>query len=321
MKKVMYQGTELTIHEREDWQPAKYPIKGTYRFRLNPDTGKPIPGTGYLMDPNIWNRRNPALITHQAVHYTADDQLPDTPIENMNDDVFKYIQAMQISYARNRAYSLGYTWIVDYLGGIWECRGRDVKCAAHAPANEYADAILVLIDLGKPISDIMAHSIRYLIREAQYETQRGQVICGHRQLKGTSTGCPGDVIINQINSGFLNPIIPPIITPPTNPEDIFGGTDMAQLIRITDNNQAIDPAVFSVTGTFAEWISTQGRGDALVLIKAVEHGGVDGVPPMKPEPIDRGFLQYFTLLGQPPIYDPTYQGPKTSPADFARWVS
>lgn len=316
---VNYQGVNLVIHEREDWQPAKYPVMGTYRFRLDPDTGRAIPGTGYLFDPAIYPRRNPSLVTHQAVHYTADDQLPDTPIENMNDDVFKYVQAMQISYAKNRAYSLGYSWIVDYLGGIWECRGREIKCAAHAPANDYADAILVLIDLGKPISPIMAHSIRYLIQQAEYETSRMQFIVGHRELKGVATGCPGDLIVGQIHSGFLNPIIIPP-TKPTNPEDIFGGTDMSQLIKITDNNQAIDPAVFAVTGTFAEWISTQGRADALILINAVEHGGQSGMPPMNPEPIDRGFLQYFTLIGAAPQYDPTYAGPRTSPADFAKWV-
>lgn len=314
MKKVMYQGVELTIWERADWEPAKYPVKGTYRFRIDPNTGDPIPGSGYLLDSSIFVPRESNKVTHQAIHYTADDELPDGDPGEGIANVFTYVQAMQTSYARNRAYSVGYNWFVDYLGGIWEGRGYDIKCAAHAPANTYADAILVLIDLGKPINDLMAHSIRYLTEAAMVETHRIPVQVGHRELPGTNTACPGDLIVSQIHSGFLRPR--PIIQPPQPPTDIFGGNDMAQLIQATDG----DIAVFSVTGTFVEWISTQGRGDALVLIKAVDHAGPEGVPPMQPVRIDRGFFQYFTLVGPQPVYPTNYTGPKTTAADFARWV-
>lgn len=317
---VVYQGVTITIHERRDWEPDGYPVQAQYRFRLDPTTGRPIPGSGYLNSTAIWPRRIPSNITHQAVHYTADETVPDGDDGETVQNVKTYLQAMQISYARHRAYSLGYSWMVDWLGGIWVIRGTDVKCAAHAPANDYADAILVLVDGSGKASDLAAHSIRYLVHRAEQETRRMQFVVGHKELNGAATACPGAGLMDQIKAGVFYPR-PDKPVEPTNPIDILGGNDMAQIISITDNGQAMDLAVFAVTGTFVEWIGTENRLNALVLIKAVEHDGVEGAPPAKPFPIDRGFLQYFTLVGQPPVYPSNYVGPKTSPADFAKWVS
>ena len=90
---------------------------------------------------------------------------------------------------------------------------------------------------------------------------------------------------------------------------------MSKLIKIKDSGQQIDLAVMAVTGTFVEWIATQQRYELLLFLQSLE------TPPRPVQEVERSFLQYLTLIGQPPIYPATYTGPKTSPADFARWVS
>lgn len=91
---------------------------------------------------------------------------------------------------------------------------------------------------------------------------------------------------------------------------------MASIIRPNDN----DIAVFTTTGSFCEWIPTQDQVNALVWLNIATHGGQPGVLPAVPVPVSRGLFGALTLIGAPPTYPAKYAGPKTSPADFKRWV-
>ena len=84
-----------------------------------------------------------------------------------------------------------------------------------------------------------------------------------------------------------------------------------KVIRITDAGQATDIAIFAVTGTFVEWITTEERVNVLLFLAGQQ----------APQLVDRSFLKMLALIGQPPVYPLTYTGPKTSAADFAIWVS
>jgi hypothetical protein len=187
-----------------------------------------------------------------------------------------------------------------------------MRCAAHSPANDYADAILVICDGDGPTNELQDHSIRYLVHQAELETGRMQFVVGHQELDGAATRCPGPLIMEKVRNGTYYPRPDPI-GPPTEPQT--QEDEVSKLIKIKDSGQQIDLAVMAVTGTFVEWIATQQRYELLLFLQSLE------TPPRPVQEVERSFLQYLTLIGQPPIYPATYTGPKTSPADFARWVS
>lgn len=319
----------MIYHPRSSWEDPKWPVDATYRFRTLPggDGMSTIPGSGFLLTTGTAPRLRWADITTVALHYTAADNLIDGDPGELASGIPGYLRQIQEAYARQRAYSIGYNWAVDWLGGIWELRGHDIKTAAHAPANGYATAVLCLVDGADTTTLAADESIRKIIRESQRLADKFLKVTGHGLLQGVATACPGAGIKLKLAAGTYNPNwlptppLPPEINPDSQPKPPSQEEHMPQLIQPTDSGQRIDPAQFAITGTFAEWISTEGRANSLVFLGAVEHAGIKGVVPAQPIGVDRGFLQYYTLIGQPPTYPPTWTGPKTSPADFAKWVS
>jgi len=308
-----------TYHPRSEWEDRRYPIDATYRFKLD-DKGKPIPGTGFMLSAGTAPKLRWSDIVGCAVHYTADDDLIDGDPGEWAYQLPGYMRSMQLSYALHRAYSLGYNWAVDWLGGIWEIRGFDLKTAAHAPWNEEYVAVLVLVDGSDTTTPLADHSIRWIMDQCALRSQKFNYnnIVGHKDL--AATACPGDGAYRKVQEGVYWPsYVPPgAATDPSLPPQ--GDNDVAMLIQPTDAGNAIDPARFAVNGTLIEWIDTEAMVNSMVLIGSLDHDGVKNMPPGVPFKVDRGFLQYYTLIGTAPVYPVTYTGPKTSPADFKRWV-
>lgn len=191
-----------TVHPRTEWQNSAYPVTGPLDNPSNNDT--------------------------IVIHYTAADDLidgdPGEHIEDMDD----YHRSMQYQYVTKRRYSLGYSWSVDYLGGIWQIRGWEYQSAANAGHNDHTIPILVLVDGGDPATDLAARSIRLIVAEAERRFGRKMAIKGHGQLReetgiGTATQCPGVGLRSQIAAGVFVPtstLPPPTVPPPDDEEEM-----------------------------------------------------------------------------------------------------
>ncbi len=187
-----------TVHPRSSWVDPRYPV-----------TGPVAP----------WS-----TIDTAAIHYTAADNLIDGDPGEHAENLPAYIRAMQKAYVDQRGYSLGYWWAVDWLGGVWQIRGWEIKSAANAGHNEHTGPILVLVDGNDPATDLAARSIRCLIAEGQRLARDTWAIKGHGQLRretgiGTPTACCGIGLQAQIDAG--------VFVPRTEPPPDPGDDDMA----------------------------------------------------------------------------------------------
>jgi hypothetical protein len=196
-----------TVHARSVWMDPRYPVTG-------PRAPWPFIDTG-------------------VIHYTAADDLIDGDPGEHAENLPAYIRAMQRAYIDSRGYSLGYWWAVDWLGGVWQIRGWDIKSAANAAHNEHTGPILVLVDGNDPATREATRSIRALIAEGQRRAGRAWAIKGHGQLRretglGTATACCGIGLQAQINAGEFSPTTDPAPVPTPDPDE----DDMALITYI-----------------------------------------------------------------------------------------
>lgn len=170
-------------HPRSTWQDPNLPI------------------TGPAID---WTR-----IDTVAVHYTAADDLIDGDPGEHAENLPGYLRAIQRDYMTHRVppYSVGYGCAVDWLGGSWELRGVDIKCAANKGHNEHTIAILVLVDGNDMATEYAAAEIRRLIAWFEQLARRELKITGHGQLTNpdAATACPGSGLRAQLALGEFSP--------------------------------------------------------------------------------------------------------------------
>lgn len=292
-------GTALfvpTIHPRSAWESAAYPVHGGALFP--------------------WSR-----VTHQAVHYTADDDLIDGDPGEHAEDLPGYIRAIQRDYVTHRGYSVGYNWAVDWLGGIWTLRGWDFQCAANLGANAYTFAVLMLVDGADPATPEATRAARWLGQEFRRRTGRTPIVQGHNELDGraTPTGCPGAGILAQLhagpNGGEFSPDwldvepLPPIIPLPPDPEedDVTG-----RLLQVNDR----DPAVLVRFGNEVSWAVS------LDAIRAGQNAG--HIEPLEDlsqiAKVSRAALLTLAWVGPAPDYrgvDPSQTGRTVPSRDCA----
>lgn len=201
-------------HPRAAWQDPRLPVTG----------------------PAI----NWARIDTVAVHYTAADDLIDGDPGEHAENLPGYLRAIQRDYMTHRVppYSIGYGVAVDWLGGSWELRGVDIKCAANKGHNEHTIAILVLVDGNDMATEYAAAEIRRLIAWFEQLACRELAITGHGQLQDPNhpTGCPGSGLRAQIALGEFSPRWNPAPPPkPLPPAPIPTEDDMPRPLIIVGN--------------------------------------------------------------------------------------
>lgn len=213
-----------TFHRREEWQNPLLPVNG------------PSP----TMDE--W--------THLALHYTAADDLIDGDPGEHAEDLPAYLRAIQRDYETNRKYSVGYGFAVDWLGGVWEIRGFDIKHAANLHWNEETCTVLCLVDGADPLTPEALASVNAIYAEADRRAGIHLRPVGHRDIGATA--CPGEGIYAQIQAGAVRPLAvvepeppapPPEPEPPTPEED----DDMTDLLTIwLDKTNGGENAVYLI---------------------------------------------------------------------------
>lgn len=288
----MFEG--FTFYPRSTWETTARPVNATYS---DGKPGKPPKGT--LISRGTAPRMPWSTISRVAIHYTAAVNLPDgDPGEST--DIASYIRSIQADYSGNRGYSIGYNFVVDYLGRIWEARGYDIKCAANEGNNDTTIAILVLVDGADAAKDVMISPIKAIIAGVRERAGRDIWIGGHRELPGAATACPGDGVIGQlhsipgVNGGVFNPWytptqpVPPTLPPlPPIPQIILGDDDMVFIAK----SQSIGSAVVLLGGEHPRMYGFTVPTQEPALIKA-------GVPVVQWTDAEYNDFAAFTLFNK-----------------------
>lgn len=194
-----------TFHRREAWQDPNLPVTGPAPTMSQWDTF--------------------------PLHYTAADNLIDGDPGEHASNLPAYLRAIQRDYKVNRGYSVGYGFAVDWLGGVWELRGYDIKNAANRGWNHRTGPVLCLVDGADPLTAEALWSVRALYREAIRRTGRYLDLVGHRDIGATA--CPGDGIYQQIAAGLVTPLTDAELNPRPQPPEVIPPTedDMATYVR------------------------------------------------------------------------------------------
>ena len=135
------------------------------------------------------------------VHYTAAATTPENEAP-----VRDYIRRIQRDYVTDpkRGYSIGYNWVVDRQGRVWEARGDDFKCAANGNSTTNLDpAVLCLVNGADPANLPMIAAVRDVVAHCQDMTGRTLAIKGHRDVRATT--CPGDGLYAQVQNDIFRP--------------------------------------------------------------------------------------------------------------------
>lgn len=251
-----------TIHERSAWEDPKLPVTG----------GSPFPFT--------------ALDTI-VPHYTADDNLIDgDPGEHAN-QLDDYLRAIQASYERTRGYSIGYSFAIDWLGGIWELRGFDWRPAANLDHNHHTLPVLFLVDGADHATAEAWQTFRWLNAHARSRPERRRTtklfVIGHGQLQKPNhpTGCPGIGIRLDIAAGLgddeYEPPKPPKPEPPKPtpepplPPDTGEDDDMAtNLHLVAPADAGLPEVIVTIDGAGATIIGLASPADAAAISAAMK---------------------------------------------------
>lgn len=156
--------------------------------------------------PHPFNRT-----TGVVIHYTGASSTPENEAT-----VRGYIRSIQRDYAKNRGYSIGYNWVVDRQGRVWEARGDGYKCAANGNSvTNNNPAILCLVNGSSPANEPMTEAIRDVVNHCQQMAGDELTILGHRDVRATA--CPGNGLYDQVLNDDFKPRWEQL--PPTPPED------------------------------------------------------------------------------------------------------
>lgn len=219
-----------TFHRREAWQEAHLPVTG----------------------PRIaWS-----TIDIVAVHYPWAE-----PTAGGLDDIVKvreFLRRTQRDYVLRRGYSIGYSFAVDWLGGVWELRGFDIRCAANRTVNPRTIAVQVLVDWDGPATGLALASVRAIHLEVERRAERECPSLGHNMLPDPDsptgvvrTSCAGVGISAQIAAGLTTP---DRTAPPE--EDL-------DMLVIDWRPDTPDWTACTFTGTHLAWVAN-GHVDAVI---------------------------------------------------------
>lgn len=219
---------QLTVHRRSDWEDPTWAM-----------------ATGFDRPPPAISLSS---IDRVAVHYTAAGDVPDGDPGETWHDVARWLRNAQQDYIRNRragtgyvrradgvrypGYSLGYSYWIDWLGGVWEVRGVDYQQAATSGHNGHTVAILMLVDGDDHGNDLMWESFRTLSRWIKSlgaplvddPWAHGWFV--ERTGTGTATSCCGTGLKADLMAGLGRMSYQPP-TPP--PGDITMGMNVTRL--------------------------------------------------------------------------------------------
>lgn len=232
----------MIIHPRSSWQT-----------RLEPVTGPAL----------VW-----ADIDEVVIHYPGADWA-DLDFDNdgtiTDADSIWLLRAMQHAYLTDpkRGYSLGYGWLVDPQGHVWEIRGATIRNAANKGrtgiANRTTVSIIVIVDDQDPANLAQLAALNELLAHLD-ELVAGELdTIRHGDLDATP--CPGAGITAQYHAGLIRKARPTQPTP-TVPED-----DMPKYIHVSSPGHP--EIIYALDGAGAHLIGLSSPQDRTALVAAL----------------------------------------------------
>lgn len=266
-------------HPRTEWEQVG--------FRMALDFTR-LPTAGNL--PNV---------DTMVAHYTGAKNVPDgDPGEDLT-TMRDYLRAIERDYLANRTgggyvrkadnvyfpgYHTGYSFAVDWQGGVWEIRGFDFLPAATNQHNGHTIAVLFFVDGADKANDAMWASARAIGREARRRSGRADfhpVFTDHGSLTissgtGTPTACAGPGIRSQLaTQGRLD------LDQPEEPMAL-------RVFKVQATPMPSPPPLFA-----------SGDGVTAVWLSAAQHQAL-GAPAWEDPPITRADARRYTLVGDCP---------------------
>lgn len=236
----------MIIHPRSSWQT-----------RLEPVTGPAL----------VW-----ADIDEVVIHYPGADWA-DLDFDNdgtiSDADSIWLLRAMQHAYLTDpkRGYSLGYGWLVDPQGHVWEIRGATYRNAANKGrtgiANRTTVSVIVIVDDQDPANLAQIAALNELL--AHLDELAGHELDTVRHGDLDATACPGAGITAQIHAGLVRPARP--TAPPTDSKE---DSDMPKYLHVSSpGNPEIIYALDGAGATVVGFSSPQDRNVIVAALGAV----------------------------------------------------
>lgn len=136
-------------------------------------------------DTTSWSKRTEFVVHH------SDGPTTQTP------------RSIQDFHMNGRGWAdVGYNFLVDHLGRIYEGRGWLVIGAHALDHNTSGIGVCVIGRDGKDITAAAKTAVRWLYDEAQRHAGRALSKRGHGQLSGNSTACPGRTLLAWVKAGM-----------------------------------------------------------------------------------------------------------------------
>jgi hypothetical protein len=148
-----------------------------------------------------WSRR-----TEFVVHYS----------EGSTTQTTRQIQAFHMDDPKHRWSDIGYNFLVDKQGRIFEGRGWLVV-GAHAKYHNTSGIGVCFIGRSGDATPAAKRSIRALYDEACRRAGRTLAKRGHGQLSGNNTDCPGGQLLAWVKAGMPVSGATPSPKPPPKP--------------------------------------------------------------------------------------------------------
>jgi len=145
-------------------------------------------------------------ITAMTVHYTGAPSVnwPKNDIASR----IKRTEASHVARPGENMSTIGYNFIIDKWGRIWEARGWDYRNGANGArsgeksSNDWSFSVCVLVGVkdNKPTPEIIA-ALQLLYSLGCKRFKRQLTVTGHRDHKATS--CPGEDLYKLVKSGKI----------------------------------------------------------------------------------------------------------------------
>lgn len=173
----------MIYHKRTEWQLPNQPV------------------TGPAMDRNA--------IVRIVIHYPGGNvSKPYNTITRLRAEQNTYLHKVP-------AYSLGYNWMIDDIGDVWEVRGFEIKCAANEEVNATSVAIQFIVDDQDAANEAQIRAARELVAQIRTWRSVDLPLVTHSSVAthSSNTPCPGAGLTPQVLNGTFEPLSTPPVTP------------------------------------------------------------------------------------------------------------
>lgn len=146
-------------------------------------------------------RINAKKINELTLHYTGASAINVTKADVPA--FIKRIEANHFGRPDEDMSAIGYNFLIDEFGRIWEGRGWSYRNGANGEGNDISVSVCILVGVkDNKIGPEVINAVRDLRAQVEKRFKRPITVRGHRDHIATS--CPGEAIYKMIRKGVFN---------------------------------------------------------------------------------------------------------------------